>query len=109
MAFLDTDLTSGTTQVGNATEDILAWSRPEDITAPRPFYYVPVALGTSDLLGQLVGALASTALVFKETTPTTYDTLMSWALPLYGVAIGAHLSASSALPSPLSQLAVLAS
>lgn len=54
----------------------------------RPFYYVPVSLGASDLLGQMVGALAASATVFKGTQPALYDTLMTWALPLYGVAIG---------------------
>lgn len=40
--------------------------------------------GTSDLVGQLVGALVSTALVFETTDAQYYDRLMSQALSLYG-------------------------
>jgi cellulose synthase/poly-beta-1,6-N-acetylglucosamine synthase-like glycosyltransferase len=78
-------------QVGNETVDSLSWSRPEDITTPRSFYYNKLALnGASDLNGQIVGALAATALVFKTSQPTLYDKYMNVALPLYGLAIGQY-------------------
>lgn len=85
--------------------DSLSWSRPEDITTPRSFYYNKLALnGASDLNGQIVGALASTALVFKTSQPTLYDKYMNVALPLYGLAIGAHLCCLSFRPSGVSPL-----
>jgi Glycosyl hydrolase family 9 len=78
-------------QVGNETVDQLSWTRPEDITTPRSFYYNKLALnGASDLNGQIVGALASTAAVFKTKQPSLYDKYMNVALPLYGMAIGAY-------------------
>lgn len=40
--------------------------------------------GTSDLVGQMVGALVSTALVFEDTDAAYYDRLMTQALSLYG-------------------------
>ena len=71
--------------------DQLSWTRPEDITTPRSFYYNKLALnGASDLNGQIVGALASTAAVFKTKQPSLYDKYMNVALPLYGMAIGKH-------------------
>lgn len=76
--------------MGNTTEDSLYWTRPEDIATARPFYYVPVSAGASDLLGQMVGALAASAAVFRTSQPTLYETLMSWALPLYGIANGTY-------------------
>lgn len=88
-------------QVGNETVDQLSWTRPEDITTPRSFYYNKLALnGASDLNGQIVGALASTAAVFKTKQPSLYDKYMNVALPLYGMAIGAH-STDSLRPLPL--------
>ena len=52
-------------QVGNLTQDVAWWGRPEDMTAernPRPAYFAYTAEGASDLAGQLVGALASASL-----------------------------------------------
>lgn len=84
--------TAAHVQVGNETVDKLSWTRPEDITTPRSFYYNKLALnGASDLNGQIVGALASTAAVFKTKQPSLYDKYMNVALPLYGMAIGAHI------------------
>ena len=40
--------------------------------------------GTSDLVGQMVGALVSTALVFEDSDAAYYDRLMTQALSLYG-------------------------
>ena len=40
--------------------------------------------GTSDLVGQIVGALVSTALVFEDSDAAYYDRLMTQALSLYG-------------------------
>jgi Glycosyl hydrolase family 9 len=87
--------TAARVQVGNETVDQLSWTRPEDITTPRSFYYNKLALnGASDLNGQIVGALASTAAVFKTKQPSLYDKYMNVALPLYGMAIGAHALSS---------------
>lgn len=52
-------------QVGNLTQDVAWWGRPEDMTAernPRPAYFAYTAEGASDLAGQLVAALASASL-----------------------------------------------
>jgi Glycosyl hydrolase family 9 len=84
---------SASSQVGNETVDQSSWTRPEDITTPRSFYYNKLALnGASDLNGQIVGALASTAAVFKTKQPSLYDKYMNVALPLYGMAIGAQFT-----------------
>ena len=56
----------------------------------RPAYVVHSADGTSDLAGQMVGALAATALVVQKYDPnaTDYvDRLMRGALQLYGQAV----------------------
>jgi len=52
-------------QVGNLTEDVHWWGRPEAMTAeanPRPAYFAYTAEGASDLAGQLAGALAASSL-----------------------------------------------
>ena len=71
-------------QVGNLTADRLYWERPEEMTMPRPTYYISTKNGTSDLVGQMVGALVSSAMVFQQTDPEYYDTLMTTAVGLYG-------------------------
>ncbi|KAK9828913.1 hypothetical protein WJX72_002766 [[Myrmecia] bisecta] len=71
-------------QVGNYTQDKGYWGRPENMTGPRPTYYISTVNGTSDLVGQLVGALVSTAMVFQTDDPDYYDKLMGAALDLYG-------------------------
>ena len=51
--------------MGNLTEDVQWWGRPEAMTAeanPRPAYFAYTAEGASDLAGQVVGALASASL-----------------------------------------------
>ena len=71
------------------TADQAVWTRPENINGPRPFYYVPVKDGTSDLLGQLIGAFAASAPLFKTIDPAYYAQLMTMAQALYGVMISA--------------------
>lgn len=44
--------------------------------------------GTSDLAGQIVGALVSTAMVFRDKDPKYYDKLMTEARDLYSAAVG---------------------
>ncbi len=80
-------------QVGNLTYDEMYWTRPENINGPRPFYYVAVKDGNSDLLGQLVGAFASAAPLFQTLSPAYYTQLLTMAQALYGVMIGAQLFA----------------
>jgi hypothetical protein len=75
-------------QVGNLTYDEMYWTRPENINGPRPFYYVAVKDGASDLLGQLVGAFASAAPLFQTLSPAYYTQLLTMAQALYGVMIG---------------------
>ena len=77
--------------MGNVTEDDLFWTRPEDMTTGRPFFYVPVSLGASDLLGSLIGAFASSAPLFKTLDPVYYNQLLAMAQALYGVMISALL------------------
>lgn len=50
----------------------------------RPTYYISTHNGTSDLGGQVVAALVSTALVFQEQDVDYYNTLMTQAVGLYG-------------------------
>ena len=88
-------------QVGNVTEDELYWTRPENMNTPRPFYYVPVSQGTSDLLGSLIGAFASSAPLFRTLEPVYYNQLLSMAQALYGVMISALPPACQGLPHPV--------
>lgn len=50
----------------------------------RPTYYISTRNGTSDLVGQMVGAFVSSAMVFQQTDPDYYATLMQAAVNLYG-------------------------
>ncbi len=70
--------------MGNLTADRMEWQRPEDMTMRRPTYYISTRNGTSDLVGQMVGAFVSSALVFQQTDPEYYATLMTAAVNLYG-------------------------
>jgi Glycosyl hydrolase family 9 len=71
----------------------LYWTRPEDITATRPFYYVKVKHGATDLVASMTAALASSAAVFQNVDPPYYNQLMSWAIVLYGIStsVSVHL------------------
>lgn len=71
-------------QVGNMTADQLVWERPDEMTMRRPTYYISTRNGTSDLVGQMVGAFVSSAMVFQQTDPAYYATLMTAAVNLYG-------------------------
>ena len=75
-------------QVGNLTLDHALWTTPENMTetqVKRPAYVVHSGDGASDLAGQMVGALVSSALVFREygNDTATYDKLMTAAGGLY--------------------------
>ncbi|KAK9785109.1 hypothetical protein WJX73_003901 [Symbiochloris irregularis] len=80
-------------QVGNYTLESLQWGRVEDftnITHPRPAYSVSTARGAADLVGQIVAALTSTAMVWQQQVPedTAYpDRLLATAADLYGAGI----------------------
>lgn len=76
-------------QVGNVTEDELYWTRPENMNSPRPFFYLPVSQGASDLLGSLIGAFASSSTLFRTLDPVYYNQLLAMAQALYGVMISA--------------------
>lgn len=71
-------------QVGNLSTDALLWQRPWDITESRPaFFLVPSDAG-SDLLGPVVGALASAAIAIGEQEDKAYYTqLLSTAQQIY--------------------------
>ena len=62
----------------------MVWERPEEMTMRRPTYYISTRNGTSDLVGQMVGAFVSSAMVFQQTDPEYYATLMTAAVDLYG-------------------------
>eukprot|EP00884_Botryococcus_braunii_P018967 jgi/Botrbrau1/5754/Bobra.0134s0026.2 len=75
-------------QVGNLTTMVNWWGPPEAMTEenmPRPAYIVRTEQGTSDLAGSMVGALVSTALVFRQFgNDTAYSgRLMDAATQLY--------------------------
>lgn len=76
-------------QVGNVTEDELYWTRPEDMKSARPFFFLPVSEGASDLLGSLIGAFASSSTLFRTLDPVYYAQLLAMAQALYGVMISA--------------------
>ncbi|KAK9904260.1 hypothetical protein WJX75_007984 [Coccomyxa subellipsoidea] len=70
-------------QVGNYSVDRGRWDRPENMKDKRPVYYVPTKNGTSDLGGQIVAALASTAMVFQDVDSKYSNKLMKESLDLY--------------------------
>ena len=70
--------------MGNLTDDRSVWERPEQMTMRRPTYFISTLNGTSDLVGQMVAAFVSTAIVFQPTDPDYYNTLMTAAVNLYG-------------------------
>ena len=55
----------------------------------------PRCAGTSDLAGQIVGALVSTALVFREKEPMYFNKLMTEARDLYSAAVARKKAYSS--------------
>ena len=78
--------------MGNLTLDYSSGLVPENMTAdnmPRPVYTVPTTDGTSDLSGQIVGALAAAAIAQSRLNSTGsgngtyYQTLMDNAQFLY--------------------------
>ncbi len=73
-------------QVGNLTQDSQYWGTPENMTAstfPRPAFNISSASGASDLAGQMAGAFASAAVVFKTSDPAYHYTLANAADEMY--------------------------
>ena len=70
-------------QVGNETVEKATWTRPEDETTDRPAYYMTTYNGTSDLAGQISAAFTSTAMVFQDSDPVYYATLMNYSTLVY--------------------------
>ena len=79
-------LTSVLPQVGNYTTDQDYWGRPEDYTLDRPYYLTSESVGATDLAATMTSALAATALVWKSSDTTYYNTLMTAATSLYSYA-----------------------
>ncbi|XP_056021967.1 uncharacterized protein LOC130054902 isoform X2 [Ostrea edulis] len=73
-------------QVGNGAQDHSKWRRPENITTPRPVYYLDTNKKGSDVVGETVAAMAAGAIVFKDKDPVYSQRLHSSAESLYGFA-----------------------
>jgi len=52
-------------QVGNGVEDHKTWSRPEDMTGPRPSYKIDCNRPGSDVAAETAASFASAAILFK--------------------------------------------
>lgn len=52
--------------MGNIEKERQEWNRPEDVVGPVPISAVTGADSPSDLAGQLVAGLVSTALAMRE-------------------------------------------
>eukprot|EP00884_Botryococcus_braunii_P009674 jgi/Botrbrau1/18708/Bobra.0386s0034.1 len=72
-----------TGQVGDPGQDHAFWGRPEDMKMDRPSWDITPDKPGSDLIGQVVGALAATAIVFKQTDPAYAAKLEQHARSLY--------------------------
>lgn len=73
--------------MGNLTIESQNWERPWDITHDRPYYALTQSAAGADLLGPIVGALASSAIaITKKADPDYYNTLMTAAQSMYKVA-----------------------
>lgn len=70
-------------QVGNLTIESQDWSRPWDITRARPAYSLDAASAGADLLGPVVGALASAAVAFGDSDKAYQQTLLTAAQQVY--------------------------
>jgi len=71
-------------QVGNETLEKGTWTRPENETqTDRPAYYMTTYNGTSDLAGQISAAFSATAMVFQDSDPAYYNTLMNYSTLVY--------------------------
>ena len=73
-------------QVGNGDMDHAWWGRPEDMPMARPSYKIDAQNPGSDLAAESAAALASAALLFKDTDPTYADTLTQHAIDLFDLA-----------------------
>ena len=71
-------------QVGNLSTTQPLWERPWDITGPRPAFFLSPGDAGSDLLGPVVGALASAAIAITEEADSEYyNQLLSTAQQIY--------------------------
>ena len=83
-------------QVGNLTTEALLWQRPWDMTEARPSFALTPSDAGADLLGPIVGALASAAVAMGESSnPTYYKQLMSTAQSMY------RLGSANSVSGPL--------
>ena len=53
-------------QIGDGDIDHAYWTRPEDMTMPRPAFYIDVELPGSDLAGETAAAMAATAIALSN-------------------------------------------
>ena len=72
--------------MGKYTIDQEYWGRPEYYTLDRPYYLTSESVGATDLAATMTSALAATALVWKSSDTTYYNTLMTAAVSLYSYA-----------------------
>ncbi|KAK9837911.1 hypothetical protein WJX74_007544 [Apatococcus lobatus] len=73
-------------QVGNLTEDLNMWERPENIDVGRPVYSISTADGASDLAGQMSAAFAAAAIVFQQDDSGYSGLLRNRSITLYEAA-----------------------
>ena len=73
-------------QVGNGDADHAWWGRPEDMPMARPSYKIDAQNPGSDLAAESAAALASAALLFKDTDSGYASTLTQHAKELFDLA-----------------------
>ena len=73
-------------QVGNGGADHAWWGRPEDMPMARPSYKIDDQNPGSDLAAESAAALASAALLFKDTDSAYASTLTQHAKELFDLA-----------------------
>ena len=92
---------SAVLQVGNETLEKGTWTRPENETQTgRPAYYMTTYNGTSDLAGQISAAFSATAMVFQDSDPAYYNTLMNNSTLVYAAGARNRAAYTSAFLYP---------
>ncbi|XP_041378951.1 endoglucanase A-like [Gigantopelta aegis] len=74
-------------QVGDIEHDHAVWTRPQDMTMPRPAYSVTTSNPGSDVAGNTAAAMAAGAIAFKTKDSVYSARLLTAARTLYDFAV----------------------
>lgn len=83
-------------QVGNLSTESRFWDYPERFNQTRPSYYIPTAVGTSDLTASMAAAFASASLAFQNVDRAYAQVRRPWRIPTPFVITKSALTPKSA-------------